>query len=105
MKTNKPSLPTITELQAAGWNVMFPPNNNRIVQAMWDDGSTSDNASFVVCDCIDKLPQDPHARYWWEFPTLTKLPDKHVIAWREVRDIPLALAKDFERWNKTIKVA
>jgi hypothetical protein len=83
---------------------MFPPKDNRVVQAMWDDGSTSDNASFVVYDNIDKLPLSPHERYWWEFPKLARLPDKSVIAWREVKDIPLALAKQFEIWKMANKL-
>lgn len=94
----KDTLPTIKGLTDAGWNVMFPPKTNAVVQVMWDDGS-SDNRSLAVYDSIAKLPPEPMVRYWWSFPDLARLNDKAIIAWREVKNPADDLTGRIYRWN------
>ena len=67
----------------AGWRDarLDPPENERLVQVAWDDGSTGPNA-FCFYDSKAETPGDGK-RFWWTM-TIEPLPDGHVLARREL---------------------
>jgi hypothetical protein len=75
---------TLQELIDAGWfPADTPPNNDRIVQVAWDDGSTGESA-LCFYDSKSTIPQE-NERYWWSHPHIQILPPGHILAWREVQ--------------------
>lgn len=74
-----------------GWTpVSEPPNTDREVQLMWDDGSFG-KSSIGFYDQKSSIPQNPEY-FWWSYSAAARLhpvpmPDGHVIAWRELSDM------------------
>jgi hypothetical protein len=67
---------------AFGWHpASEPPDDDRVVQVAWDDGSTGD-ASFAFYDSKAMTPPEEE-KYWWSYPGMSILPVGHVLAWRE----------------------
>lgn len=74
---------TREELESNGWrSTEDPPNNNRVVRVMYDDGSTSDNA-LGFCDEISSIPPTGK-RIWWELRNGRFSIYSHFIAWRDL---------------------
>jgi hypothetical protein len=72
----------LLQLLRDGWTSAHePPNDTRIVQVAWDDGSTGD-AALCFYDAKSTIPEDDN-RYWWSYPGIEILPLDNVLAWRE----------------------
>ena len=71
-----------------GWTrVTNPPDTDREVQLMWDDGSFGEH-SIGFYDSKATIPQDPE-KFWWSYSVAARLhpvplPHEAVIAWREI---------------------
>lgn len=73
----------IEDLELNGWHPIYEfPNNDRIVNVMYDDGSTSDNA-LGFCDEISSIPPTGK-RIWWELRNGRFSIYSHFIAWRDL---------------------
>ena len=74
---------TREELESNGWrSTEDPPNNNRVVRVMYDDGSTSENA-LGFYDEVSRIPPDGK-RIWWELRNGRFSIYSHFIAWRDL---------------------
>ncbi len=76
---------TLDELLAEGWRdaVEDPPNNDRLVQIAWDDGSSSPKTRGFYAS-VAMIPESME-KFWWNLSPLYKCQPGVVLAWREIK--------------------